>query len=62
VKNLLQEARIPPWERERLPFIYCGDALACIPGVAIDCRFTAADGEPSIRPSWRIKGPTPGSV
>lgn len=53
VKNLLQEARIPPWERERLPFIYCGTALACIPGVAIDWRFKAAARERSIRPSWR---------
>ncbi|HYH43041.1 MAG TPA: tRNA lysidine(34) synthetase TilS, partial [Burkholderiales bacterium] len=31
VKNLLQEAGIPPWQRERLPFIYCGEALACVP-------------------------------
>ena len=30
LKNLLQEARMPPWERERLPLIYCGDTLvAC---------------------------------
>ena len=53
VKNLLQEAGIPPWQRERVPFIYCGDALAAVPGVAIDVSFAATGGEPSIRPSWR---------
>ncbi len=53
VKNLLQEARLPPWQRERLPFIYCGEVLACIPGVAVDWRFRAGKGEASIVPSWR---------
>jgi tRNA(Ile)-lysidine synthase len=53
VKNLLQEARIPPWRRERLPFIYCGDVLACVPGVGVDCRFQAARGEPSVAATWR---------
>jgi tRNA(Ile)-lysidine synthase len=55
VKNLLQEARMPPWQRERVPFIYCGDALACIPGVAVDWRFVAIGGEPSIRASWKAE-------
>jgi len=52
VKNLLQEAGIPAWQRERLPFIYCGDELACVPGVGVDCRFRAGRGEPSIVPAW----------
>ena len=52
VKNLLHEAGIPPWERERLPFIFCGNALVCIPGVAIDWRFRAAEGEAAIAPTW----------
>ena len=53
VKNLLQEAGIPPWQRERLPFIYCGDTLACVPGAGVDYRFRAGSGEPSIAASWR---------
>lgn len=52
VKNLLHEAGVPPWERERLPFIYCEDALVCIPGVAIDWRFRACEDEVSIAPAW----------
>jgi tRNA(Ile)-lysidine synthase len=53
VKNLLQEAGLPPWERERLPCLYCGQTLACVPGVAIDCRFGASPGEPALMPIWR---------
>jgi tRNA(Ile)-lysidine synthase len=53
VKNLLQEAGLPEWERERLPYIYCAEKLVCIPGVAIDCHFAAARGEPGIVPVWR---------
>jgi tRNA(Ile)-lysidine synthase len=53
VKNLLQEAGVPPWQRERLPFIYCGDELACVPGIGVDCRFQARGGEASILPRWR---------
>ncbi|MDB5864298.1 MAG: tilS [Betaproteobacteria bacterium] len=53
VKNLLQEASMPAWERDRVPFIYAGDTLACIPGVAVDHRFHAGPGEPSVEASWR---------
>ena len=57
VKNLLQEADMPVWERDRLPFIYCGDTLACVPGVAIDYRFQARRGEASILPQWLTLDP-----
>lgn len=33
VKRLLQEAGIPPWQRERLPLVWCGDALVAVLGV-----------------------------
>jgi tRNA(Ile)-lysidine synthase len=52
VKNLLQEAKMPPWERARLPLIYCGDELACVPGVAIDYRYQALEDEASFIPMW----------
>jgi tRNA(Ile)-lysidine synthase len=54
VKNLLQEARMPPWERERIPFIYCGDILVCVPGLGVDHRYQAAYGEAAISPIWRV--------
>ena len=52
LKNLLQEARIPPWERERLPLIFCGEKLVWAPGIGVDCAFQAARGEPALRPAW----------
>lgn len=33
LKHLLQEWGVPPWERERLPLVYVGERLVCIPGV-----------------------------
>jgi tRNA(Ile)-lysidine synthase len=45
LKNLLQEARMPPWERERLPLVYCGEVLACVPGVGVASDYRARSGE-----------------
>jgi len=41
LKNLLQEHRVPPWRRDRLPLLYCGDELVCVPGVAIAAEYQA---------------------
>jgi tRNA(Ile)-lysidine synthase len=48
LKNLLQEHRVPPWQRERLPLLYCGDELAAVVGVAVAADFQARDSEPGI--------------
>ena len=48
LKNLLQEHHVPPWQRERLPLLYCGEELACVVGVAVAADFQAADSEPGI--------------
>ena len=44
LKKLLQGAAVPPWERDRLPLLYKGDALLAAVGlgVAADC---AADAD-----------------
>ena len=34
LKNLFQEAGVPPWERDRLPLLFCGDDLVWVPGSA----------------------------
>ena len=52
VRNLLQEALLAPWQRERLPMIYLGDTLAAVPGVGIDERFRATDGQRGWMPVW----------
>lgn len=48
LKNLLQEHRIPPWRRDRLPLLYCGDELVCAVGVAIAAEYQAGAGEAAV--------------
>jgi len=52
LKNLFQEAGIPPWRRERLPLVYCGEDLVWVPGLGVDCRYRAGPGCPGISPEW----------
>lgn len=47
--NLLQEHHIPPWQRERLPLLYCGDELVCIPGVATAAEYQAGPEDEALR-------------
>ncbi len=53
VKNLLQRAGMPVWQRQSLPLVWCGDELAAIPGVGVDVAFQAAAGETGWRLTWR---------
>jgi tRNA(Ile)-lysidine synthase len=53
LKNLFQEAGVPPWERERLPLLYSGDDLVWVPGLGIDSRFQAPRGAQGVLPEWR---------
>jgi tRNA(Ile)-lysidine synthase len=50
LKNLFQEAGVPPWQRERLPLLYCGKRLVWAPGLGVDAAFVSA---PGIVPDWR---------
>jgi tRNA(Ile)-lysidine synthase len=52
VRNLLQEAGLPPWERERLPFLYVGNELVAVAGLGVDAGFRAATGESGFLPLW----------
>ncbi len=53
LKNLLQETAVPPWERERMPLLFIGDALAWVPGIGVAAEFRAARDEPGIVPEWK---------
>ncbi len=48
LKNLLQEHHVPPWQRERLPLLYCGDELVSVVGVAVAAAFHASNSEPGL--------------
>ena len=52
LKNLLQEARLPPWLRGRLPLLFSGTTLVYVPGIGIDPAYLAASGEAGVEPCW----------
>lgn len=52
VKRLLQTAGVPHWQRDTLPLVWCGDALAAVPGFGVDIAFAANSGEPGIEVKW----------
>lgn len=45
LKNLLQEAGVPPWQRQRLPLLYCGEKLVFVPGIGAECEYQSNKGE-----------------
>jgi tRNA(Ile)-lysidine synthase len=53
LKNLLQEARMPPWERERLPLIYCADTLVAVPGLGVASGWQAGAGNFGWTITWQ---------
>ena len=53
LKNLFQEAGVPPWERERMPLLFCGDELVWAPGLGVDAKFLSAGSAPGILPEWQ---------
>lgn len=53
LKNLFQESGVPPWERERLPLLFCGDDLVWAPGLGVDARYQARGGASGWLPEWR---------
>jgi tRNA(Ile)-lysidine synthase len=57
LKQLLQEAHVPPWMRQALPLVWCGDELAAVPGLGIALKFQAAPGEPGWSLDWRPDRP-----
>ena len=50
LKKLLQETGIPPWERDRLPLVYRGEALLAVVGLGIAAEIAAVPGEPGLEP------------
>jgi len=53
VKKLLQEAHVPPWERQSLPLLWSGEELVAVPGIGVALGFQARPDEPSWRLEWR---------
>jgi tRNA(Ile)-lysidine synthase len=56
LKNLFQERGVPPWRRDRLPLVYCGESLVSVPGIGDACEFRAAPGEAGLIVTWEPLG------
>ena len=52
LKNLMQERAIPPWERGRLPLLWCGNDLVWAAGIGIDANWQCSPEEPGILPDY----------
>ena len=54
LKDLLQESKIAPWERFRLPLLFSGERLVCVPGIGIDCDYQARAGQRGLSVQWQV--------
>ncbi|MEO7256020.1 MAG: tRNA lysidine(34) synthetase TilS, partial [Casimicrobium sp.] len=53
VKNIFQNAGVPPWQRERWPILICGKTVVSVVGLATANAFTARDGEQRVEIEWK---------
>jgi tRNA(Ile)-lysidine synthase len=53
LKKMLQDTDMPPWQRQTLPLVWCGDRLAAVPGIGVDLAFQAARDEPGWAITWQ---------
>lgn len=54
--RMLRESGLPLWERSALPLLFCGDALAAVPGLGVDVAFRAPPGHDGIVLAWAPTG------
>lgn len=50
LKNLLQEAHLPPWQRACVPLLWCDGELAWVSGIGFGADFLASPDEAGIVP------------
>ncbi|MGE5318766.1 MAG: tRNA lysidine(34) synthetase TilS [Hyphomicrobiaceae bacterium] len=50
LKNLLQEHAVPPWQRERLPLMWCDGRLVWAAGIGFEADLCATPGEAGVLP------------
>ena len=54
LKNLFQEAGVPPWQRKKLPLLYRGADLVWAPGLGVDQRYQSAEKTSGWVPEWCV--------
>ena len=48
LKDLLREAGIAPWQRDRIPLMYCGSDLVWVPGIGIAAGYQCTSAETGV--------------
>ena len=54
LKNLFQEAGVPPWLRDDLPLLWVGEQLAWVAGLGVGVEFRCPPGEAGVVPVWSV--------
>ena len=55
--NLWQAQGLPPWQRKRLPLLWCGDTLLAVPGLGYAADWQAQAGEAGLKFAWCFSPP-----
>jgi len=53
LRNLLPQQGVPPWRRELIPLLFCGNELVFVPGVASASNYLAKESEEGVLVSWQ---------
>ena len=62
LKKLMQEAGIPPWQRNRIPLIYINHELACVCGYWVAEAFSVSDDQQGWSPVCQYVGTSGGEL
>jgi tRNA(Ile)-lysidine synthase len=54
LKNLFQEAGVPPQRRRDMPLLWCGEKLVWVPGIGVACGYQCGAGEPGWQVEWEM--------
>ncbi len=52
LRNMLQENAVPPWERVRLPYLWCDGQLVWVGGIGVDSSFACPAEASGVLPIW----------
>lgn len=52
LKKILQDAELAPWWRDRIPLLFVGDELVCVPSIGVAENWLAQENEPAYNITW----------
>jgi tRNA(Ile)-lysidine synthase len=62
LKNIMQNANVPPWDRARWPILVCNQKIAAVPGLCIAAEFVASPADSGVFPEWSARTITANSL